>query len=120
MDKEILEKLGITVEDGATDEEIKNQVIEKLDERENHIKDLESEKEALSKEKEELTTSVEGYKSREENLTKELTKTNAQLEEVRSLYKEHFIKDSEEPEEQKSKSPEDLHNDVLQSILDTK
>lgn len=119
MDKEILEKLGITVEDGVSDEEIKTQVMEKLEEKDNHIKDLESEKESLSKEKEELTASVEGYKSREENLNKELTKANAQLEEVRSLYKEHFTKDSEENEEPKIKSKEDLRNDVLQEILDT-
>lgn len=125
MDKEILEKLGITVEDGVTDEEIKSQVLEKLDEKETHIKELESEKNALSKDKEELTTSVEGYKSREENLSKELsetkeelTKSKARLEQVTELYKEHFTKDSDvEPE---TKSKEDLHDDVLQSILDSK
>ena len=91
-----------------------------------HISNLESEKDSLSKANEELTASVEGYKSREEKLTKELeetkvklTNTEGKLEQVTSMYKEQFTKDPEQ-QEQTVKDDTAFKNDVLQQILDTK
>ena len=119
----VLQSLGLEVEnvDEMSDEDIEKLISEKV----KHFHSLESEKESLSKEKEELTASVEGYKSREENLSKELSETKekliaseAKVSQITELYKEHFTKD---PEEQDVKTEtKDLENDVLQKIIDSK
>lgn len=124
MLKEILKKLNVEFAEDISDEDAKRLIDEKLDEQEQHISSLESEKDSLSKANEELTTSVEGYKSSEEKLTKELSETKTELattkgklEQVTDMYKEQFTKD---PEQQESvKEDKQLHDDVLQQLLDS-
>lgn len=119
--KKILETLGIDVNelDSKTDEEIEAMVKDHVDKNDEHIKTLESEKEALSKSNEELVASVEGHKSNEEKLNKELSETKGRLSQISEMYKEQFTKDPEE-QEQVVKSNEDLQNDVLQQLIDSK
>ena len=124
MLKEILKKLNVEFAEDISDEDAKRLIDDKLDEQEQHISSLESEKDSLSKANEELTTSVEGYKSSEEKLTKELSETKTELattkgklEQVTDMYKEQFTKG---PEEQESvKEDTQLHDDVLQQLLDS-
>lgn len=125
MDK-LLQKLGIEVTEGMTPEEVENLIESKIDEKEQHISELESEKESLSKSNEELTASVEGYKASEEKLNKDLSETKekliltqGKLSQITELYKENFIKDPN-MQEQPVKEDKDLHNDVLQQLIDTK
>ena len=123
----VLEAFGLTVVDldKMTDDEIQSMIDEHVKKQNEHINNLESEKDSLSKSNEELTTSVEGYKSSEEKLSKELADTKvklvaseAKLNQLSELYKENFTKD---PDKQEStKTDTELHDDVLQQILDTK
>ena len=106
MLKEILKKFNVEIPEEATDEEVEQILEEHLNEKNTQIQNLESEKDALSKEKEELSASVEGHKSTEENLTKELSDTKTELattkgklEQVTEMYKEQFTKDPNEPKE---------------------
>lgn len=126
MLKEIIKHLGLEPKEDDTDEQMRDIICEVLDSRNTQISTLESDKDALSKSNEELTASVEGYKSREEKLEKELSETKTELanvkgklEQVTEMYKEQFTKDSDDIDES-SKSDKDLENDVLQKILDTK
>ena len=119
MLKDLLKKYGIEHAEEISDEDAEKLIDE-------HITNLSSEKDALSRDKEELTTSVEGYKSSEENLSKELTETKTKLantegklEQVTSMYKEQFERDPEEHQEKSSKDKEALKNDVLMQILGT-
>lgn len=119
--KKVLESLGLEVVnlDEMSDEEIESMVKNYAEEKDTHIKTLESEKEALSKNNEELVASVEGHKSNEEKLSKELSETKGRLSQITEMYKDQFTKD---PEEQDTpvKSNEDLQNDVLQQLIDLK
>lgn len=126
--KNILSSLGLEVVDldSMTDEEIENMVAEEIEKKKQHISQLESEKESLSKSNEELTASVEGYKASEEKLNKDLSETKeklilteGKLSQITELYKENFTKDPNS-QEQPVKEDKDLHNDVLQQLLDTK
>ena len=106
MLKEILKKFNVEIPEEATDEEVEQILEDHLNEKNTQIQNLESEKDALSKEKEELSASVEGHKSTEENLTKELSDTKTELattkgklEQVTEMYKEQFTKDPNEPKE---------------------
>ena len=126
MLRELAKDLGIEVTEDMSDEDIKQLINDKIAEKDTQISNLESEKDTLSKANEELTTSVEGYKSSEEKLTLELsetktklTTTEAKLEQVTELYKEHFTQDSDK-QEIITKSEKELKDDVLQQILDTK
>ena len=125
MLKDILKKLGVEHEEDISDEDAERLIGETIDAKNTRISELETEKETLSKDKEELTTSVEGYKSREENLSKELSDTKTELattkgklEQVTDLYKENFTKDSNEQD--KNLDDKKFGDDVLQQVLDTK
>lgn len=126
MLKEILKKLGVEPAEDLSDEDAKRLIDEKIDAKDTQISTLESEKDALSKSNEELTASVNGYKSSEEKLNKELSETKSELattkgklEQVTEMYKEQFTKSPDE-QDVKTKSEKELENDVLQQILDTK
>lgn len=100
MLKEILKKLGVEPTEDLSDEDAKRLINEKIDEKDTQISKLESEKNTLSKSNEELTASVDGYKSSEEKLNKELsetkeklTNTEGRLSQVTEMYKEQFEKD---------------------------
>lgn len=102
MLKEILKKLGVEPTEDLSDEDAKRLINEKIDEKDTQISKLESEKNTLSKSNEELTASVDGYKSSEEKLNKELsetkeklTNTEGRLSQVTEMYKEQFEKDPE-------------------------
>ena len=117
MLKEILKKLGVEPAEDISDEDAKRLIEEQIDAKDTQISNLESEKETLSKSNEELTASVEGYKSSEEKLNKELSETKGRLSQVTEMYKEQFTKD---PEQQESvKEDKTLQNDVLQQLLDS-
>ena len=124
--EKILQKLGIEITEGMSPEEVDNLIETKIDETQQRISQLESEKESLSKSNEELTASVEGYKASEEKLNKDLSETReklilteGKLSQITELYKENFTKDPN-IQDQPVKEDKDLHNDVLQQILDTK
>lgn len=126
--KNILTSLGLEVVDldSMSDEEIEKMVAEEIEKKKQHISQLESEKESLSKSNEELTASVEGYKASEEKLNKDLSETReklilteGKLSQITELYKENFTKDPN-MQEQPVKEDKDLHNDVLQQLIDTK
>lgn len=126
--KNVLLSLGLEVVDldSMSDEEIEKKITEEIEYKEQRISQLESEKESLSKSNEELTASVEGYKASEEKLNKDLSETReklilteGKLYQITELYKENFTKDPN-MQEQPVKEDKDLHNDVLQQILDTK
>lgn len=126
--KNVLLSLGLEVVDldSMSDEEIEKKIAEEIEYKEQRISQLESEKESLSKSNEELTASVEGYKASEEKLNKDLSETReklilteGKLSQITELYKENFTKDPD-TQEQPVKEDKDLHNDVLQQILDTK
>lgn len=117
MLKEILKKLGVEYAEDISDEDAKALIEQKIDEKDNHITNLESEKQALSDANQELTTSVEGYKSSQEKLDKELSETKGKLAQITDMYKEQFTKDPEQQEA--SKDDKALKDDVLQQILDT-
>ena len=102
MLKEILKKLGVEPTEDLSDEDAKRLINEKIDEKDTQISKLESEKNTLSKSNEDLTASVDGYKSSEEKLNKELsetkeklTNTEGRLSQVTEMYKEQFEKDPE-------------------------
>lgn len=118
MLKEILKKLGVEPVEDISDEDAKRLIEEQIDAKDTQISTLESEKETLSKSNEELTASVEGYKSSEEKLNKELSETKGRLNQVTEMYKEQFTKNPDE-QEVATKSDTELRNDVLQQILDT-
>lgn len=125
MLKEILKKLGIEYEEEISDEDAKRLIEESIDGKNEHISTLESERDSLSQEKQELTASVEGYKSREETLSKELSETKvelvsakAKLEQITDMYKEQFTQDPEK-QEVATKDDKNFENDVLQQIIDT-
>ena len=101
----VLESFGLKVEniDNMTDEELQSMIDKHIEEQNEHIKNLEEEKESLSKSNEELNASVEGHKSAEEKLNKELSETKekltaseAQRTQITELYKENFIKPIDE------------------------
>lgn len=124
MDKELLEKLGITVTEEMSEEDIKKAVTEKIEEKDQHITQLEDDNKRLSEDNQALTTSVEGYKSSEEKLTKELDETKTKLsttegklEQVTSMYKEQFSKSADE-ESQKEKPKKNLEFDVMRALTD--
>ena len=126
--KNVLLSLGLEVVDldSMTDEQIEQMINEEIEKKKQHISELESEKESLSKSNEELTASVEGYKASEEKLNKDLSETKekliltqGKLSQITELYKENFIKDPN-MQEQPVKEDKDLHNDVLQQLIDTK
>ena len=124
--KELAKKLNIDFDEKISDEELKNLIENKIDEKDTTISTLESEKDSLSKSNEELTASVDGYKSSEEKLNKELsetktelTATKGKLEQITGLYKEKFTSDSSE-KDQNTKTEKELENDVLAQILNAK
>lgn len=123
MDTELLARLGIEVSEEMSEEDIKQAINDKLDEKDKHITQLEDEKQTLSKENEELATSIEGYKGSEEKLTKELeetktklSSTEGKLEQITSMYKEQFIKSSDE--DAVKPEPKDLEFDVMRALRD--
>ena len=120
MLKDLLKKLNVEFDENISDEEAKALIEKELDEKEKHITTLESEKDALSKSNQELTTSVEGYKSSQEKLSKELSETKGKLAQVTEMYKEQFSKDSEEQQNVESKKNEELEKDVLDLVVDLK
>ena len=122
MDKELLEKLGITVTEDMSEDDIKKAVTEKLDEKDQHITELEDENKRLSEDNQALTTSVEGHKDSEEKLSKELedtktelTTTKGKLEQVTTMYKEQFTKSPDE-ESHKEDAMKDLTFDVMRAL----
>lgn len=124
MDKELLEKLGITVTEEMSEEDIKKAVTEKLDEKDQHITQLEDDNKRLSEDNQALTTSVEGYKSSEEKLSKELeetktklSSTEGKLEQVTSMYKEQFTKSPDE-DAHKEEPKKNLEFDVMKALTD--
>lgn len=126
MLKELAKKLNIDFDEKISDEELKNLIENKIDEKDTTISTLESEKDSLSKSNEELTASVDGYKSSEEKLNKELsetktelTSTKGKLEQITELYKEKFTSDSGD-KDQNTKTEKELENDVLAQILNAK
>lgn len=123
MDKELLEKLGIEVTEGMSEEDIKKAVTEKIDEKDKHITELEETNKQLSEDNQALTTSVEGYKSSEEKLNKELeetktklSNTEGKLEQVTSMYKEQFTGSSDD-EVQTRQTNKQLENDVMDKLI---
>lgn len=118
MLKDILKKLGVEYAEDISDEDAKALIEQTIDEKDKHITTLESEKQALSESNQELTTSVEGYKSSQEKLDKELSETKGKLAQVTEMYKEQFTKDPEQ-QEVTVKDDKALKDDVLQQILDT-
>lgn len=120
MDKEFIKSLGIEVsdEEELSEEKAQELIKNKLAEKDEHINSLESEKETLSKSNEELSASVEGLKADKEKLDKELSEKNGRLSQITEMYKEHFTRDPEKQED--VKDDKELHDDVLQQILDTK
>ena len=124
--KEILKKFGMEeIPENASDEELEGMLDEQINQKNEHIKTLEGEKEELSKANEELTTSVEGYKSSEEKLVKELGETRTELattkgklEQVTSMYKEQFTKPDNEGQEVKVN--EKVKNDILDLLVSAK
>lgn len=123
MDKELLEKLGIEVTEEMSEEDIKKAVTDKIDEKDKHITELEDEKKKLSEDNQELTASVEGHKSTEEKLSKDLeetksklSQTEGKLEQVTSMYKEQFSSSSKETQnEEPSKK---LVFDVMEALTE--
>lgn len=125
MDKELLEKLGIEVTEEMSEDDIKKAVSDKIDEKDQHITQLEDEKKKLSEDNEELTASVEGYKSSEEKLSKELevtknelTSTKGKLEQVTSMYKEQFNKSPNDMPSHEEKPNKDLAFDVMEALTE--
>ena len=92
MDKELLEKLGIEVTEEMSEDDIKKAVTDKIDEKDKHITELEDEKKRLSEDNQALTTSVEGYKSSEEKLSKE-GREKAFLHAMKHIDNNDFFKD---------------------------
>lgn len=121
--KELLEKLEISSEEELSDEQTDELIINKFTELNEHITTLQAEKDALSNDKQELSTSVEGYKSREETLSKELdevkhklSNTEGKLDQVTSMYKEQF---SKEPEKEEVKPESSINSfDILQALAE--
>lgn len=118
--KKVLEAFGLQVDkiEELTDEELQSKIDEQVNKQKEHISTLEGDKEKLSEANQELTTSVEGYKSREEKLVKELgdtrtelATTKGKLEQVTSMYKEQFNKPDNANQE--SKVTEKVKNDIL-------
>lgn len=120
MDKEFIKSLGIEVsdEEELSEEQAQELIKNKLAEKDEHINNLESEKETLSKSNEELSASVEGLKADKEKLDKELSEKNGRLSQITEMYKEQFTRDPEKQEDVKDE--QELHDDVLQQILDTR
>ena len=124
MDKELLDKLGITFEGEINEEEAKGLILQKIDEKDKRIESLEAERDSLSKDKEELTSSVEGYKTREENLSKDLSETKeklvsseSKLSQITELYKEQFTKAPEEKTVKKEEINEKVKFDILSELI---
>ncbi len=123
MDKELLEKLGIEVTEEMSEDDIKKAVTDKIDEKDKHITELEDEKKRLSEDNQALTTSVEGYKSSEEKLSKDLeetktklSQTEGKLEQVTSMYKEQFLSSSKETQDEEPKKK--LVFDVMDALTE--
>lgn len=119
MLKEILKKLGVEFAEDISDEDAKSLIEQQIDAKDEHITNLEAEKETLSKSNEELTASVEGYKSSEEKLNKELSDTKTELsttkgklEQVTDMYKEQF---SRAPDDEQVK---DVQKSTTFDVLD--
>lgn len=122
MLKEILKKLGVDPAEDLSDEDAKRLIDEQIDAKNTQISELESEKDSLSKANEELTASVNGLKSSEEKLSKDLSDTQTELnvtkgklEQVTDMYKEQFTKDPNQQEEIKANDIDP--DDVLQQII---
>lgn len=122
MLKEILKKLGVDPAEDLSDEDAKRLIDEQIDAKNTQISELESEKDSLSKANEELTASVNGLKSTEEKLTKDLSDTQTELnvtkgklEQVTDMYKEQFTKDPNQQEEVKGNDIDP--DDVLQQLI---
>lgn len=120
MLKEILKKLGVDFAEDISDEDAKTLIESEIDKKDEHINDLEAEKENLSKSNEELSASVEGIKADKEKVDKELSETKGRLTQVTEMYKEQFTQPSDKQEVESPKSEKELGDDVLQQILDTK
>ena len=123
MDKELLEKLGIEVTEEMSEEDIKKAVTDKIDEKDKHITELEDEKKKLSEDNQELTASVEGHKSTEEKLSKDLeetksklSQTEGKLEQVTSMYKEQFSSSSKETQNEEPNKK--LVFDVMEALTE--
>ena len=123
MDKELLEKLGIEVTEEMSEEDIKKAVTDKIDEKDKHITELEDEKKKLSEDNQELTASVEGHKSTEEKLSKDLeetksklTQTEGKLEQITSMYKEQFSSSSKETQNEEPNKK--LVFDVMEALTE--
>ena len=123
MDKELLEKLGIEVTEEMSEEDIKKAVTDKIDEKDKHIAELEDEKKKLSEDNQELTASVEGHKSTEEKLSKDLeetksklSQTEGKLEQVTSMYKEQFSSSSKETQNEEPNKK--LVFDVMEALTE--
>lgn len=124
MDKELLDKLGITFEGDVDEEKAKELILQKMEEQNKRIESLEAERDSLSKDKEELTSSVEGYKTREENLSKDLSETKeklvsseSKLTQITELYKEQFTKAPEEKAVKKEELNEKVKFDILSELV---
>ena len=120
MLKEILKKLGVEFAEDISDEDAKSLIEQQIDAKDEHITNLESEKETLSKSNEELTASIDGYKSSEEKLNKELSDTKTELsttkgklEQVTDMYKEQF---NRAPDDEKVKEVKSEVFDVLEML----
>jgi len=124
----VLQSFGLTVEniDEMSDEQLQEMIDKHVNEKEEHIKTLEADKESLSKSNEELTASVEGEKAVKEKLDKELSEaktklatTEGKLSQLTDMYKEQFTKPANE-QDKPNKKLEHVKADVLDLLLDTK
>lgn len=116
MLKEILKKLGVEFAEDISDEEAKALIEEQIDAKDNHITELEGEKENLSKSNEELSASVEGIKADKAKVDEELAVTKGKLDQITGLYKENFSKPSNNDE---PKLEEKVTGDVMQMMIDS-
>ena len=116
--KEILDALGIEAEgDELKPEAFENSILEKIQEKNNQITQLESERDTLSVSNQELSASVEGLKADKEKLGTELSETKGKYTQLSDMYKEQFSKDPDEPTPEPKKDEKELGNDVLAQIL---
>lgn len=118
MLKDILIKLGVEPEGDKTDEELEELINAQIDAKNEHITNLEAEKETLSKSAEELSASVEGIKAEKEKVDKELTETKGRLSQVSEMYKEQFNRPVEE-QDIKEKTTK-VTNDVMQLLINAR
>ena len=113
MLKDILKKLGVEFAEDISDEDAKTLIESEIDKKDEHITELEGEKENLSKANEELSASVEGIKAEKAKVDEELAVTKGQLTQITDLYKDNFSKPSDENDVKK-----DLKDKVSNDVMD--